>query len=945
MPDFSMLKALLLFTIISSLLPSYAIAASSPPPPPPPCQIQSAGCYRAGDIKAGFGELDPSEFAYYLSESKCKNTGSCSCGSVSDTIPQETDPDGSGGACACIAGTDWNPKGRCCGDDAGDCGTISPSGILCNIDQAGKAKWIVPSESKGRITYIGCSDTEYLSDGLKLIKCDGTFWKIPVTIGGNTHEYVCIGSGMNSIVECCGDGFCNSNDGGQRRTTGGSVQTCSDGTSHSQCSANKPLYCDSGALVNRASQCGCPSGATAQGDNCTASASVLCSDGTSHSQCSANKPLYCDSGALVNRASQCGCPSGTIAQGDNCASSAIRDELCARKIALEDSYIGSNYDSQDPKEYVVIDEYNQIRQQLGLQLIPLDPPDRYYDIPDYKQCPAGATSSITSSVVYNSQNKITGRAVAGEGGTTHYCTSDGKFVTDLDVPNSQIKNIPLINRNKATCKGAGLTWTGTKCCSENDDEDEYYNDPNGTGGCWGSEPVVSIDFAGVTDNSVINYKGEFHGCAIDKSIFNENNDYVLTLADQHTSNALVTNHNYCFADPGNSYYCSYTEKWLPTKGIVKTHLSFSPLSSAPNTTQFAECCSQTQCWNGTVCIGNQLANPSSPPTNGSRCINGEWLPAEKKDCPDGRPCGFCSISSQCISDIPKGTPLHCIEPDTYIDDNFCDNGTWTTRTMLVASTLLGLKDSMTGGDYTLFCDNKENTLNKLQYLTSTNDAVLSLITDLNTNNFCVLQTSGKIVIGSSLNKDFELVLPKTLNLFGIKNCNSGLAADGRYHSCDLTNKVWNNKKLKSIIFSPSAIVVPQQQDPSWTAEFTAFIKNQIRDVIEAIKRLVQQPPYDESYSIGLKRFDRLYMTQQGSKSIIGSVEGTSFKNMVIRYSGFEDDICGFVESYDRAIKDFASGITCQKEGNQYYVLAQGTQFTNINPQAIFLDLTSKLRLK
>jgi hypothetical protein len=37
-----------------------------------------------------------------------------------------------------------------------------------------------------------------------------------------------------------------------------------------------------------------------------------CSDGTPHNGCSANRPLYCDNGNLVNRCSVCGCPANQV---------------------------------------------------------------------------------------------------------------------------------------------------------------------------------------------------------------------------------------------------------------------------------------------------------------------------------------------------------------------------------------------------------------------------------------------------------------------------------------------------------------------------------------------------------------------------------------------------------------------------------------------------------
>ena len=132
----------------------------------------------------------------------------------------QTDPDQSSQACGCLLVKDWNDAGKCCGDDTNDCGKIT-SGMLCNIDKTfSSAKWVSASENKGDIEYAGCSDAEYLSDGTSWTKCDGTFLRLSVE--GN--EYICIGKGKETLVECCGDGDCNSDEtDGKRLTTGKSI--------------------------------------------------------------------------------------------------------------------------------------------------------------------------------------------------------------------------------------------------------------------------------------------------------------------------------------------------------------------------------------------------------------------------------------------------------------------------------------------------------------------------------------------------------------------------------------------------------------------------------------------------------------------------------------------------------------------------------------------------
>ena len=59
---------------------------------------------------------------------------------------------------------------------------------------------------------------------------------------------------------------------------------------------------------------------------------------------------------------------------------------------------------------------------------------------------------------------------------------------------------------------------------------------------------------------------------------------------------------------------------------------------------------------------------------------------------------------------------------------------------------------MKSGDYTLFCDSKENALNTLQYQTGSSEIVANVLVNLQTNNFCVLKTGSSIIVGASINK-------------------------------------------------------------------------------------------------------------------------------------------------------------------------------------------------
>ena len=82
---------------------------------------------------------------------------------------------------------------------------------------------------------------------------------------------------------------------------------CTDGdvsVPEGTCSAKKQKKCVNGALVDKASECGCPTGQTMQGETC----GVVCSDGTSDGSCSSTKPKECVNGYLLDNALKCGCP-------------------------------------------------------------------------------------------------------------------------------------------------------------------------------------------------------------------------------------------------------------------------------------------------------------------------------------------------------------------------------------------------------------------------------------------------------------------------------------------------------------------------------------------------------------------------------------------------------------------------------------------------------------
>ena len=510
------------------------------------------------------------------------------------------------------------------------------------------------------------------------------------------------------------------------------------------------------------------------------------------------------------------------------------------------------------------------------------------------------------------------------GQTTYYCASDGTFTTDLDI------------KDQASCQGAGLTWTGTLCCSEADDPGEYYSDSaGGKGGCWEKQKVLTGDKAPGRQD-VANLNGVFYGCNVD-------DNSVLSIKDTHTNQLLVQNKDYCFQDINKFYFCSFNNEWEIASGQDKSHISTVP-DSFQNIQQQSECCAATSCWDGKTCIQNQKNKPNTQAINGLRCIDGEWLNSSLKFNPVGDTGGFCPETIQCLvnplgnvndNNNPAKNPV-CITDQQFIKDDYCENGEWTSRTKFVA---LQLIDIAKINDFVVFCDTGENTLNNLNYLVQ-GQLVGSLITPDNTNNFCTLLFADKILIGTSLNKPV-VDASQFLKTIGVESCSSALINDGQYHACDSSNKAWYNQKLNSIIYSKQSFTIGTT---NFLGTFISFIKNPFDTIKSRISATIQEP-FDTSYLSSINRFSKLYISKNSGKEIRGSVEGKGFKNMVVEYKNFNTNICQFIDEFNAKNKDAASGIKCSRDLNTYYVLAQGTQFTKIDPDAIWNDLTSKLRIK
>jgi hypothetical protein len=212
-----LIEIMLMSIIVSSIVSLFAFGQT------PTCPQRIAGCYDQSGFRSNPSSLTPEDFGSYYGSSSCiKNPDNCQCSvGVFESAVIQTDPDQSSGACSCLQGGSWDSRGKCCGDDIGDCAAVN-SGSLCAIDfNYRNSVWRPVGTNAGDIVFVGCADKEYFSDGTDWVPCESDFWQDNV----KGSEYICKGNpGEESIVECCADGSCNSRIDGKRLALGESVE-------------------------------------------------------------------------------------------------------------------------------------------------------------------------------------------------------------------------------------------------------------------------------------------------------------------------------------------------------------------------------------------------------------------------------------------------------------------------------------------------------------------------------------------------------------------------------------------------------------------------------------------------------------------------------------------------------------------------------------------------
>ncbi|MBN2142915.1 hypothetical protein JW711_06320, partial [Candidatus Woesearchaeota archaeon] len=224
-----------------------------------------------------------------------------------------------------------------------------------------------------------------------------------------------------------------------------------------------------------------------------------------------------------------------------------------------------------------------------------------------------------------------------------------------------------------------------------------------------------------------------------------------------------------------NYFCDVDGNWKYARGsLVSPHLSKLPydlfiyMQSQNYSVQLSPqaCCGEDSCWDPLEgrCIGEQKEYDEfyfvNETGNSYKCQGGEWaLQGAKRFTPDGCFGGFCPVDGQCLFN-PLGSPKdngmigygyrpQCLDSGQFLNDDYCANGSWSSRTRLAAIALSRLVNSPTE-EFVLSCSDPEDL-----YIQEQNPGMI--------NSVCVLDLKpnqpepyNQRIFATSLNQDFEL---------------------------------------------------------------------------------------------------------------------------------------------------------------------------------------------
>ncbi len=545
-----------------------------------------------------------------------------------------------------------------------------------------------------------------------------------------------------------------------------------------------------------------------------------------------------------------------------------------------------------------------------------------------------------------------------------FCREDFKFSEELDCFS---ESEPDCDHEYACGNARNLegdvmhyNWTGTKCCAEPADGLENYNDLGGEGACFNSTTIWNgMNIVGYTELTAVN--GTLIGCNISATRVKNNNQWLLGVTDTHTEEPLIDEVGFCDVDPTGSLYCDYSEEWMETYDpSTGRQRNMSSLAYVPDgwvdVSVKGGCCEPGDCWNGSECYSNQAAiqppnvDSHPPRDDGYRCSDGQWIYSDLKTGLDDNQ-GYCPRNNQCLissggdyedNGNPEGFP-QCLHDSQYIYDHYCEDGEWTSRTKLLALTLLDIVSDPVQEDYALYCGPYFDVLNYVDYTVGFVYVINLFIAD-EVNNLCLLDYDDKILLATSMNshlnesaEEIGSILPE------FENCD--FSGDQGYVACNDGKKAWYNNNLKTLVYSKKGFEL--SPEPAYQTVYENIIEVRLNPLSSSLQN--NAPTNSFSYGFlddGLK-FDYIYLAKKGSRAGFATLDQG---NLIVRYEGqvsakVQNIIQSYNESHAPDDEYQTARIASTVQGDSFNIVATGGFGTNIDPYFIWPDPTGRLRLE
>ena len=193
--------------------------------------------------------------------------------------------------------------------------------------------------------------------------------------------------------------------------------------------------------------------------------------------------------------------------------------------------------------------------------------------------------------------------------------------------------------------------------------------------------------------------------------------------------------------------------------------------------------------------------------------------------------------------------------------------------------------------------------------------------------------------------DVNIELGDILPEFDNCNLNNG---EG-FTACSGVNKAWFNGELNSLFYSKQAFTL--NQNITFSDNYDSFIKTPLEQLLLVLETDLSEEPFNYDFKDEGLRFDRIYSAKQSTGGNVELFATLDESNLIVFYEGVDSNkVCEIVDQYNLLKTDKPLGfgesptkIDCINPYGQKYIIAYGSFGADVDPYAIWTDLTGKLR--